>query len=365
MTEAGEDSVIQAPIGTRGAITGVAYNGSIWVATCLTSGGNQTDSLLWSPDGLDWSNAVSGGFTNGGRSVAWNGSLWVAVGVGGAQPINTILTSTDGSNWNNSVSGGFTGTNPSGGFGVVWTGCNWVATGDGGFGTGSYSFLTSPDGSNWTPSVGYGFLDPKGWGTAIAWNGRRLVAVGTEGLIPQTIQYSDDYGATWTVASGTLFEGAGDQGTCVAWNGSYWLAGSLQGFRKSYDGITWFQPLTAPGVYITSLSWTSNAVPTMAIGSSTLQTLSPGIEVYDQLQFINNPYLEFETRGPTPYIGYTSSILTVNSLKINQSNNIGTLPFSTLFTSSFVQEGTTLVSGFLSTTAVFYQGGFYLDIQNV
>lgn len=382
---------IQAPIGTRTRITSVEYNGSYWLATALISG-NATDSIIWSTDGVNWFNSIemqagmaSGTVLQGGaRDVAWNGSQWIAVGIGdGSDPTTTIGVSYDGSNWAPARSGGFTGTNPAGGFGVVWTGSNWVATGDGGFGAGSYSYLTSPDGWTWTPRVGYGFLSPKGWGTAIGWNGQRLVALGTPGTTPQSIQYSDDYGTTWNIASGTSFDGGGETGETVVWNGSYWLAAGNQGFRKSYDGKMWFTPPAAPGNYISGLSWSSNAIPSMIVGSSTLQilegeaplpppefqppspTLTAKVASKDQLQFLNDPAFGFELRGVTPYVAYTSSILDINGLKVNEMNNVGTLSFSTLFTSSFYQEGTTLVSGFLSTTAVFYQGGFYLDIQNV
>lgn len=388
-------ATIASPIGTRQAFTGVAYNGSIWLATCPITGGNANDSIVLSTDGKTWLNSfeMQAGMTSGyvfqggARGVAWNanGIQWVAVGIGdGSDPTTTIGVSYDGSNWAPARSGGFTGTSPSGGFGVVWTGCNWVATGDGGFGPGGYSFLTSPDGWVWTPRVGYGFLNPKGWGTAIAWNGYRLVAVGTAGFpFVQSIQYSDDYGATWSVASGDLFENSGDQGYSVNWNGNYWLATGVQGFRKSYDGKTWFQPLTAVGFPITSASWTSNSIPSMGIGSSTLTILEDDaplpppeyqppspilrskLAFKEQLQFLNDPGYGFDLRDATPYVAYTSSLLNINTLKINEGNNVGTLPFLTLFTSSFVQQGTTLVSGFLSTTATFYQGGYYLDLQNV
>ena len=384
---------IQAPIGTRTQITSVEYNGSYWLATALISG-NATDSIIWSTDGVNWFNSiemqagmVSGTVLQGGaRDVAWNGSQWIAVGIGdGSDPTTTIGVSYDGSNWAPARSGGFTGTNPTGGFGVVWTGSNWVATGNGGFGAGSYSYLTSPDGWTWTPRVGYGFLNLKGWGTAIGWNGQRLVALGTPGpdQTPQSIQYSDDYGATWNIASGTSFDGGGETGETVVWNGSYWLAAGNQGFRKSYDGKMWFTPPAAPGNYISGLSWSSNAIPSMVVGSSTLQilegeaplpppqfsppspTLTAKLASKDQVQFLNDPAFGFELRGVTPYVAYTSSILDINGLKINEMNNVGTLSFSTLFTSSFYQQGTTLVSGFLSTNAVYYQGGYYLDIQNV
>ena len=349
----------QAAAGTRTAFTNVAYNGAYWVATCLTTGNVATDSLLWSSNGSSWSNAISGGLTGGANGVAWNGSLWVAVGKG-STPTNTIVTSTDGSNWTAINSGGFTGI--KGGYGVVWTGLNWVATGDGNL---TSSYLTSDDGVNWVTRTGFGFLNPKGWGVAIAWNGTRLVAVGTQGAVTQSIQYSDDYGQTWSIASGDLFDNPGDEGLCVSWNGAYWLAGGNQGVRKSYNGSTWFTPATAPNIMITGLAWSSNATPSLAVGSSTIQYLSPNIPYYDQLQFINNPLPTILNRTATPYVAYTSSILNVNSLQFDERQNVGTLPLITTTRSTFYQTGSALISGYVSTNAVFYQGGFYLDIQYV
>jgi hypothetical protein len=361
---------IEGAIGTRTAITNIAYNGFLWVATCATTGGVATDSIVWSSNGVNWSNSLSGGLEAGGEAVAYNGSYWVAVGRFSGNPANTIVRSDDGFHWSNITSGGFTSNSGAAGIGgtaVLWTGCNWIATGEG-FPTTSY--LRSTDGLNWTEVTGYGFNNPKGAGYALGWNGKRLVAVGDAGTTPQSIQYSDDYGATWTVASGTLFEGSAERGLSVVWNGSYWLAGGIQGLRKSYDGITWFTPGVAPGINVSGLAWSSNAIPSMIVGSNVLTTLDPlntSIYFRDQLRFYNNSVYPFQwSIDKTPYIHYTSSILDVNSfLQFNENNNVGTLPIATSYESSFVQTGTTLVSGFVSTNAVFYQGGYYLDIQNV
>jgi hypothetical protein len=71
---------------------GIAYNGQIWVLTGVNSSNvppQTAPTLHWSFDGINWTAASAGGFTwdgisrwYGGRSVAWNGSLWVAVGKG-------------------------------------------------------------------------------------------------------------------------------------------------------------------------------------------------------------------------------------------------------------------------------------------
>ncbi len=257
----------------KSALTNVAFNGSYWVMTSynvyqVTFTPAYT-TILTSTDGQNWSDSRTGGFewdgvssNYGGFGIAWNGSLWIAVGHG-SSPINTLLNSSDGSNWSNSTSGGFS----SKGYGIVWTGCNWVAVGESGTGT---SFVTSSNGLEWiTPAYGFSVA-----GKAIAWNGSRLVAVGNYDVGYPSILYSDTYGATWQAATGTLFDTAGAEGRCVTWNGSYWLAGGTTGIRKSTDGITWFQPAASPSYLFAGLAWSSNALPSMMIGFSTLRSFS-------------------------------------------------------------------------------------------
>jgi hypothetical protein len=257
------------------ALTNVAFNGEYWVMTSYNPTNlaaiDPVATVMWSLDGSTWENSETGGFgwdnvtsNHGGRGVAWNGSLWVAVGLG-SSPLNSIVTSGDGSNWTSAASGGFAGT---GGYGVVWTGCNWVAVGDGGY---NRSFTTSSNGIDWPISIGYGF---DGVGNAIAWNGSRLVAVGAYSAGYPSILYSDTYGATWENATGTLFDVFGAEGKTVVWNGSYWLAGGTTGIRKSYDGKTWFQPAASPSYPFTGLAWTSNALPSLIVGDPTVKSYS-------------------------------------------------------------------------------------------
>ena len=76
-------------------------------------------------------------FSTAGYGVAWNGSLWVAVGEG----TNTIATSTNGSAW----TGRGTSIFSTAGRGIAWNGTLWVAVGE-----GTNTIATSPDGINWT-----------------------------------------------------------------------------------------------------------------------------------------------------------------------------------------------------------------------
>jgi hypothetical protein len=250
--------------------SGIAYNGRLWVTTGINA--NSTNPTIfintqWSLDGITWYKAESGGFdwdgfsaTYGGNAVAWSGSQWVAVGIG-ASVNNSIIYSGDGKNWSNSLSGGFL----NGGYGVCWTGSNWIATGNNG---GSGSYLVSTDGMTWTTIVGYGFTGQGG--SAVASDGRIAVAVGSYNSGPfASIQYSLDGGYTWNNASGDLYNVVGEAGYTVVWNGLYWLAGGSTGIRKSYDGIHWAQP-TSPSasLFVHGLAYSSNAQPVLQIGAS-------------------------------------------------------------------------------------------------
>jgi hypothetical protein len=92
------------------ACNGVAWNGSIWVAVGAITGSGAT--IAYSSDGVNWtassnSNSIFPSTCNG---VAWAGSIWVAVGQG---TNDSIATSPDGITWTASNSG------LNGGFGVA------------------------------------------------------------------------------------------------------------------------------------------------------------------------------------------------------------------------------------------------------
>lgn len=80
---------------------GIAWNGSIWVATGEGSfgpGGVSRRSLLYSSNAITWTNSSNGGTVMRGAawSVAWNGTLWVAVSVSAP---NLVAYSSDGNTW--------------------------------------------------------------------------------------------------------------------------------------------------------------------------------------------------------------------------------------------------------------------------
>ena len=146
--------------------------------------GNGNNSIAYSYDGVTWvglGNTIfnNGGFYGGGgRGIAWNGSMWVAVGGGDQISSNAVAYSLDGKNWvglrNNSFSlknptadrlfynwspyenpqtssppdgNMFTGSGGSGNC-IVSIGRQWIA---GGYG-GASSIWVSNDGKIWTPN---------------------------------------------------------------------------------------------------------------------------------------------------------------------------------------------------------------------
>jgi hypothetical protein len=83
----------------------VVWNGSLWVA-----GGQGTNTLAYSTDGITWSASTNGNsifITSGSTNaevdgIAWNGSLWVAIGyknLSGSTNSPAGAYSYDGINW--------------------------------------------------------------------------------------------------------------------------------------------------------------------------------------------------------------------------------------------------------------------------
>jgi hypothetical protein len=81
-----------SPFGSGDVGYGVAYNGSLWVAVGYYD--TTPSTIRYSPDGRTWYDASGTLFTNEGRDVAYN-TRWIAVG----STTNNILYSPDGINW--------------------------------------------------------------------------------------------------------------------------------------------------------------------------------------------------------------------------------------------------------------------------
>ena len=107
---------------------GVAWNGTMWVAV-----GSGTNSIAYSYDGVTWIGLGLLVLTQG-NAVAWSGSMWVAVGSGA----NSIAYSYDGITWAGSS---FYNTQWNG---VAWNGSMWIAVG-----SGPNIMACSYDGINW------------------------------------------------------------------------------------------------------------------------------------------------------------------------------------------------------------------------
>jgi hypothetical protein len=198
---------------------GVAWSSSLslWVAV----GTGTTHTIATSPDGITWTGRGNTIFTTNGTRVAWNGSLWVAVGAG----TNSIATSVDGITWT-----GRTGTSifTNEGKGVAWNGSFWVAVG-----SGPNTIAYSYDGITWT-GLGYSIFSQYGFG--VAWSSSLSLWVAT-GWGTNTIAYSRD-GINWTGLGTSVIA---TYGVAVTWTGSLWVAGgnSPNTIATSVDGITW------------------------------------------------------------------------------------------------------------------------------
>jgi hypothetical protein len=215
-----------------------AYNGNIWVLGGSGSGG----TLFYSYDGIRWTQgSLSTSVSFFG--VAWGKDKFVAI-----SQVN-IYYSYDGIIWLPSANNIFNASN-GGGQAVAFNGSRWVAVGTN-FATTSPPTITgaySEDGITWTATRTNIFGNTAGIsrGYGVAWNGIRWVAVGTNAATSTgTVFYSND-GLVWTLASGTTFNGIGGIGRGVAWNGTRFVAVGANSTTTpsvtaitSVDGINW------------------------------------------------------------------------------------------------------------------------------
>ena len=222
----------------NGGCSSLAWNGTMWVAV----GGGSTP-LAYSYDGITWTVSPSTnifGYEGYDTCIAWNGSMWLA----GACGSNSLAYSLDGINWTGL--GEPCGYNKV--FAAAWNGSMWVI-GSGSSAANNNRLAWSTDGINWTQSTNGANLMLRIY--SIAWNGTLWVAcgdgVGANSYNP--LIYSAD-GKNWFLsANGTdaFKSGSNTPNGCysVAWNGSLWVAGGANAgdengwIAYSKDGIHW------------------------------------------------------------------------------------------------------------------------------
>jgi hypothetical protein len=281
-----------------GACRGLAWNGSIWVAVGIND--SSTVFIATSSDGINWKASTTTVFEYNVIGIAWNGSYWVAVATsGGGNGVNTIATSTDGMIWTASTNNPFANGSAAG---IAWNGSYWVAVGNNG--DSSCSLAISYDGKNWTQ------LNPfsGGIGYGIAWNGSYWIAVGSG---TQTVLKSFD-GINWMPTSNPF---NGSEGWDVAWNGSYWVAVGFGGgitAATSSDGLTWTAATTDPfpGGDAAGITW--NGSTWIAVGSvkggdgRALATSTDGMTWVKQ-SVTGSTGKSVASRRVLPYVGTTSN----------------------------------------------------------
>lgn len=173
----------------------IAWDGSQYVAVGVGTAG----TIRYSSDALTWYTGTGVTFpsSSGGMAACWNGSLWVIGGQAGSGA-NVMAYSSDGQAWTGIAKAGFIGNYVDG---IAWNGSVFVAVGTGVAGGGNdYSIGYSSDGMSWT---GIATADcPFGSGayySGVCWNGSVFVAVGSNWADPVKLVAISPDGVDWAV----------------------------------------------------------------------------------------------------------------------------------------------------------------------
>jgi hypothetical protein len=275
----------------------------LWIAggQQSTSGlvaGVQNFTMAYSYDGVYWIPLTSSPFTLLCCAVAWNGSIWVAMGAGQ----NSLAWSYDGFNWNGLGLSLFqinvsATTPPYGAFAwnnFIWVAvCTTAAVGN--------NFLYSYDGINWIPNASGGLPSAVSTWSNVYWNGNLFLATSYGQGSYYNMAYSYNgiqwyYNTTVPLSANITNIGA------AAWNGSYWTAAgqitTTPYILTSVDGIKWVTnpsgynfPTLDASEYFTSVVYNGQIWLAALSGSSTkyLYYSYDGLYWYINTTNTNNP----------------------------------------------------------------------------
>ena len=224
------------PATTSSGVSGVRFNNQrphsiTFPRNLIIAGGQGTNSLASSVDGITWTGLGVSTFSNNAAfgNYGFNGKVWVAGGDAGLTS-NTLAWSTDGITWNGLGNGVFSNRM---GCGFAWNGYTWLA---GGFSPNTNTMAFSQDGITWNPVPNSASLTgDRCWG--FAWNGSIWVAAG--GSVNTLLYTSDPYGKSgWIGLGKSIFS---TYCFSIKWNGSMFVAGGIgrHSAAYSYNGIDW------------------------------------------------------------------------------------------------------------------------------
>jgi hypothetical protein len=210
----------------------IAWNGTKWIAVGFAAIGT-TYSIAYSTNGINWTGIEnSNQIISTGSDIIWDGSRWIIVGQ--STNSNTLAYSIDGINWIYPTNSPHNERSLS----IETDGKIWVVGGQKIDGNdivytnniidGTWSFATNTFTSNCND---------------IKYNGTRWVAVGddTDSEEFSSIKYSDD-GKTWQNCTNTFVGLNGGRG--IGWNGTRWIAvgmgnNPVEHIKYSTDAISW------------------------------------------------------------------------------------------------------------------------------
>ncbi|HEX4583526.1 MAG TPA: hypothetical protein VH183_01770 [Burkholderiaceae bacterium] len=331
-------------------------------------------SLLFSsPDGVDWTQNLGPYQDPDLSGIAWTGSKFYVVGVGGS-----VTSSADGSTWTGLTSSGPVGAraiavspgrlvavgglNASGSAvapiqaspdgvswsvvsppawtgvyfftDVVWNGSLFVAVGEGvNFAANSGVVATSPDGLTWTLQSNPPVLN------SVLWSGSQFVAAGQS-----VIQTSPD-GTTWTSVTSTT-PGA-DQGLGVIWSGSQFAAVTSAGtIIESPDGIAWttaYQPTSGNATgSLSCIAWSGTLYA--ACASSGFLT-SPDGATWTFRPSLNAAGVYAVLWAGTQFVAIAGNLVLTSPDGVAWTTRTVPVPASTQFTSVAWSGSTYVVAG--------------------
>jgi hypothetical protein len=246
----------RTPAGLTTGLNDVAWNGSLFVAV------GDLGKIVSSPDGITWTLRTSGS-TQRLNGVTWDGSRFLAVGDGG-----TILSSSNGSSWS-SLHNGADGVWLHD---VSYSGTRYVAAGSL-YPANTAYMLTSVDGVTWTENA---TLPQNGRSiSGVAWSGQLFVASAAAEAFPNeaAVLVSQD-GLTWVEV---LVSVDSPTTLCVAWDGNQFIAGGIGGrLFFSPDGMNWSQVATPSTANFLGLAWSDSTLLAAGVVGSTVATSDEG-----------------------------------------------------------------------------------------